>query len=308
MNPHPNHSDGWARTLVRHPWIDCSSLVRRGLLRFVKPFVRRHQTVRLRAGWTMRLDLQQGHQHKLFWRHEEVEPALQWAIQTLLPVGGTMVDCGANTGIMGFSALHYRHSKTHFFEPLPALAALIRENVRINGHDSRARVWECAASDMDGTAEFFTAIDEKDGCHSLKRSEHTKPDALPLRVKTVRLETVFREAGLTYIDLIKIDTEQHDLAVLNGLGSMLSPQNISMLYVEMATDFETIFSLLKSRGFVPFPSVKQRFKRLRCLDPLPALEPGLFFRKHNQASRRRDYLWCAPGSPCEHYLNSRLPR
>ena len=67
----------------------------------------------------MALDLTKSNQRGLFWFHEMTEPGLQWAIRTLLPVGGTMVDCGANAGFMGLLALHYRSARVFFIEAHP---------------------------------------------------------------------------------------------------------------------------------------------------------------------------------------------
>src|SRR3990167_4530307 len=105
-----------ARSFIRNYLFGCSRIGRSRFKKIFRPFLPSHQKVQFENGLWMDLDLEQSNQEFIFWFYEELESSLQWAIKTLLPVGGTFVDCGANAGLMGLLAIHHRKAKTVFVE------------------------------------------------------------------------------------------------------------------------------------------------------------------------------------------------
>ena len=94
------------RGIVRNWMRQHGRVGRSNLKRLFRQILEHQQGVELLPGLYMQLDLRQSTQDSIFWFYEEVEPALQWAIRTLLPVGGTFFDVGANVGLLGLLAIH----------------------------------------------------------------------------------------------------------------------------------------------------------------------------------------------------------
>ena len=265
------------------------------LKKLLLPLLPSHQILELEPGFSMELDLSKTNHEFLFWFYEEHESSLQWAIQNLLPKGGTFVDCGANLGLMGLLAIHRQQARTLFIEPHPRLVQTILKNIEINGFASeKVRVMEAAASNQDGTASL--QIDSiSDGGHSLGSAGRNDS----LEVKTVRLETLFGQFSIDHVDFLKIDAEGHDFQVLEGLGAFLEPQKIGMVYIEMGGDFQVSWKLLTDRGYRAFAAETIYIDRLRKLQGMR--DCSQYFLPA-EPSDDGNLFWCAPGSGCERFL------
>jgi FkbM family methyltransferase len=204
----------------------------------------------------MALDLTKSNQRALFWFHELAEPSLQWTIRNLLPLGGTMVDCGANAGLMGLLALHYRMARVLFIEAHPRLQETVEANLRLNAFGERATILRWAASDAEGEAQFYLN-ETHDGLHSL-----AVQTGQSVKVRTRRLDTLFDEGIVERIDFLKIDTEGHDHAVLTGLGEHLSPARVPRVYVETGPALEPIAALMRARGYEGFSALRHPLNQL----------------------------------------------
>ena len=214
------------------------------------------QTVEIVPGLRMALDLTKSNQRALFWFHELAEPSLQWTIRNLLPLGGTMVDCGANAGLMGLLALHYRSARVLFIEAHPRLQETVEANLRLNAFGERATILRWAASDAEGEAQFYLN-ETHDGLHSL-----AVQTGQSVKVRTRRLDTLFDEGIVERIDFLKIDTEGHDHAVLTGLGEHLSPARVPRVYVETGPALEPIAALMRARGYEGFSALRHPLNQL----------------------------------------------
>lgn len=214
------------------------------------------QTIEIAPGLRLALDLGKSNQRTLFWFHEMAEPSLQWTIRNLLPIGGTMVDCGANAGLMGLLALHYRSARVFFIEAHPRLQETVGENIRLNGFGDRATMLRWAASDSEGEAQFYLN-EMHDGLHSLAAQSG---ESVPVRTR--RLDTLFLEEIVERIDFLKIDTEGHDYTVLTGLGEYLQPARIPRVYVETGSALEPIAALMRARGYEGFSALRHSLNEL----------------------------------------------
>jgi len=222
---------------------------------------------------------------------------LQWAIKTLLSMGGAFVDCGANAGLMGLLAIHWRAARVVFIEPHPRLAETIRKNIELNQFTSNATVWEYAASSEKGIA-FLHLDSMSDGGHSLR---HRSQDgtASTVSVKTQRMDDLFLKGTLQHIDCLKVDTEGHDFHALTGLGSFLCPRHVDLIYVEMDGDYEKIWELLSDRGYRPFASDMIYIDQLRRLERKK--DSSRFFSPIEKPGDG-NLLWCARNSCYEKLL------
>jgi FkbM family methyltransferase len=266
--------------------------------RLLARFMRSQQVVELQPGLRLALrlknDRKQFSQDRVFWFHEEYEPALQWALQNLIPVGGTMLDVGANAGLMGFLAWYYRQAEVIFLEPHPQLVEQLKTNIQLN--QARATVIHAAVSDKDGSQLFGECPDNDAGHHLFSDTED--PGAYrTFTVPTRRLDSVLRDRGLEKIDFLKSDTEGHDLHVLLGLGDYLTPKKLPVLYVE--TKSQEVVELMTSRGYRSFQSRKTYIDDLRRMQRDGNFST-LFYPAGNESGV--DCLWCGRGSDEEALL------
>jgi len=158
------------------------------------------------------------------------------------------VDVGAHTGsvlrlIVG-AAPSQRH---HAFEPLPDLAAQLRERY------PSVTVHECALADHTGEADFFRIVDKtawsglhvQDAVASLARETLT----VPLR----RLDDILQGAPVHFI---KIDVEGAELGVLRGARETLAAHHPVIVFEHAAihaqgygTTAETVYDELRALGY-----------------------------------------------------------
>jgi FkbM family methyltransferase len=243
-------------TLLRHtfrlyrnlPVCPGHALMRRTFRRLIA----RHQCIRLRNGIRLAVDLDSVVQHTIFWMDGDMEPQLEWAVREFVPVGGTLLDCGANCGYIGLFARRMRGARVVFIEPHPTLAATIRRNVELNGWQDHCAVVEAAASDSTGSAQLFESPDY-DGEHSLLQDwTGGRKEVRGIDVKRTTLLTVLEEQACDQVDFLKVDTEGHDLAVLRGLRDRLRPESIRVLYTELGRHREEAIQLLRDAGYEGF--------------------------------------------------------
>ena len=251
----------------------------------------------LEPGLKLALDLDRGLQNFFFWFPEEYEPALQWSIRNLLPLGGSFVDCGSNTGLFGLYAVHRRMARSYFIEPHPRLAQEIRDNVSLNGFGEKCIVHEVAASSQSGTMQLMMYEGRErmsDGVHRLVSVGEGGSAARLVDVEVSTLKAIMMQNGLEHLDFLKVDVEGHDVQALEGLEDYLDPRRISCVYVESADTFD----LVRSKGFVPFQTRKIYIDEL--LRSKKRHNGVGYFEEAEVGSE--NILWVAPGTLSEQLM------
>jgi FkbM family methyltransferase len=135
---------------------------------------------------------------------------------------GCCVEVGANDGRHGSTTLYFEENGWDcvLIEPNAELCRQLRTH-RVG------QVFECAASDAEGTATLQVA-EGGAFAHSLSTISEA-PDAKrtikrhgfgtrPVAVRTRRLDNILAEAGLSQIEFLSIDVEGHELSVLRGFS------------------------------------------------------------------------------------------
>lgn len=146
--------------------------------------------------------------------------------------GGVILDVGANHGRFAkhLGALHGGACRVYAFEPLAYNRAVLRVAV---GRQKNVTIVPVALSSEGGRTELF--VPYKAGSRRLTHgSAHlgdrssgvafgtrTAPDVCRAVIETVRLDDWAAEAGLTRLDLMKIDVEGAEpLVIEGGLGAI----------------------------------------------------------------------------------------
>jgi FkbM family methyltransferase len=144
-------------------------------------------------------------------------------------------DVGANVGQTSSAALSTLPGATIFaFEPDKTSFAKLGENV----HSSRFKAFNVALSDRSGEARFFDYGALATSNSLVEDSQYARRANHPATVTTVACETLDSfcyRLGLSHVDVLKIDTEGHEMAVLHGASQMLAKQRVRFIYVEFNT-------------------------------------------------------------------------
>lgn len=119
-----------------------------------------------------------------------------------------VLDIGANIGLhsivmsrCGFKVLAY--------EPDPEHNDILLNNLRINGCGN-VQTWKMAVSDRTGTADFTRVLDNGTANHLSGEKAPYGP------LQEIRVQTVALDFILNCVDLIKIDAEGHEVAILKS--------------------------------------------------------------------------------------------
>lgn len=146
---------------------------------------------------------------------------------------GILFDIGANHG----SYAHNLHqlapqARIFAFEPHPTTFATLRSRL---GGNPAVQVINKAVADKSGELTLYD-FRSGDGSTQASLSESAvalySPDTVAHAVDCTTVDEFMAEAGLGHIDLLKIDTEGHDLSVLVGAKSALAERRIRMIQFE----------------------------------------------------------------------------
>lgn len=147
------------------------------------------------------------------------EPPTAAAVLALceqLGSGFTMFDVGANMGLYGsLVASVFKPEMVHLFEPAPTAARVAERIVAKNS--LRAEVFEVAVSETSGVGKLQLSP-VSDASNSMVEGFREATGVLD--VTTIRLDDHVRRTG-RHPDLLKIDVETFEPAVLRGARSVL---------------------------------------------------------------------------------------
>lgn len=157
----------------------------------------------------------------LFWRgpygyeHETSETFHRLAIRARV-----VIDVGANAGFFSLLACASSSaSKVVSFEPVPHVFKRLQTHVRLNGWGDRWDVRQQAVSNVSGVVALHVPHGEQPYNASLNTSGFHGVEGNLIDVATTTLDEACGD--LEGIDLVKIDVENHEDKVLQGMTGIL---------------------------------------------------------------------------------------
>jgi FkbM family methyltransferase len=176
------------------------------------------------------------------------ERDIQKFLQLWLRPGMIVYDVGANVGFVTIIAAQLvgETGRVCAFEPVSALADQALRNAELN-HFRQVSVYRAALSDQDGTAPFELSANLTMG-KLVEREAGQVAYQSGLWVKRNRLDTMIATESLPDPDLIKIDVEGGEAAVLDGAVEVLRCAR-PVLLIELHGTNEAVAGRLERMGF-----------------------------------------------------------
>lgn len=175
------------------------------------------------------------------------------ACQSILKLGDTVLDVGANIGVYTRFCSEFVGStgRVLSLEPVPETFSYLTRNVRA----LKLKNVEClnvAASDHDSESERMSIPEYAAGGSNLYEAKLT-PDG-NVRVKAAKLDTLFPELNPAFV---KCDVEGHEVACIRGSVNLIR-RSRSVWMVEVIR--AEVFELFNSLGYQTFTYSKGEFR------------------------------------------------
>jgi len=205
------------------------------------------------------------------------EPSAGWVTGP----GDVVFDIGSNIGVFSvMQGARVGHGRVYAFEPSPTTYTRLARNIALNGLRN-VESFQQALGDQAGRVRF---VDKPISLNSyVLRSETSEPT---VEVEAGTLDGFVAARRIDRINLMKIDTEGHELQVLSGGPVALAMTDRIVLEIHAPGDEAPVRSLLESAGFSA--SHQQRdllfFERSRRSSGMVPAEPGAESRiRHGDA-------------------------
>jgi FkbM family methyltransferase len=254
-------------------------------------------TVHLSRGFTLRLDLADPDQRKMYFFGDYDERREADLLSRVLAPGEVFWDVGANLGYFTLLAATCLNNTGQVvaFEPGKRAFQRLTENISLN-HFGNILTYSVAVSDREGEGVLYRGQGSADGRANLFRPGpgQTESD----QVRTVTLDGWRRQAGLAGPDFIKLDVEGAELAALTGAEETLDT-SAPLLLVEMkeaifqslGTERNAIQELLNRQGYQPAGLERGRWRLCRDVREIAS----------------RNILWLKPDLPRHREKAVRVP-
>jgi FkbM family methyltransferase len=174
------------------------------------------------------------------------------------PLSDALIDIGCNRGVFSDHFDAISPGKSMFLvEPIHTLAQDLQKKY---SQRENTKIYQCAVSNSEGSAEFFVTANDGQSSSLLKLgNRHLKasPDAVEVESLTVKVNTVdnlFKSEKFSSA-LLKIDVQGHELTAFNGAIQVL--KRTLAIHIEISTQSlyngdsigHEIWSFLDEKGF-----------------------------------------------------------
>jgi len=186
--------------------------------------------------------------------------------------GDRVLDIGANIGYVSCALLHaVPDCRVVSVEPQPACYELLARNLAQVGGD-RGKAIQAAISESNGVG-LMIRVEGNTGASHLIQEQPGNTNSSVLRVNLLTGTQLLQVSGLNGVDLIKIDVEGHEEAVLRTLIPVITEQRPRAIVFEHDGDLGDasvpIRRVFDGRGY-QIVGLRKSLRRW-CLDPLEVL-------------------------------------
>jgi len=204
----------------------------------------------------------------------DLDRKITWVCSRLVRPGDTVLDIGANLGLVTFilSSLVGPSGTVHSFEPIPAMQELIERSRDRNGA-TNIRLHKCALGAESSVLSLSVPRGHAGSASFMAERRHADSDQIDVPVRT--LSEVLDDEGIGPIRLVKIDVEGFEPQVLAGAEAHFSRNAPDAILFELNeapdTDGGThpTLEFLEKLGY-RFLSLPKRLVRMRALAFDPA--------------------------------------
>lgn len=150
------------------------------------------------------------------------------------------VDVGANVGAYTEFFLEQLNDtgKVYSIELVPETYQLLSSKY---GHQRNIQIINCAASDVDGTVQFYYGVDNT--THNIIGHDcDFNKNELAGEIKSLKIDTIL--SGENQIRLIKIDVEGSEISVLKGMKETLQKTDFIFLECHLDKDWPEVAEIL----------------------------------------------------------------
>lgn len=185
-------------------------------------------TIRLPNGKDLRIARDSGVSlaSNLYWKGlDGYEPATSRTLQFFFPRVTSFVDAGANYGFYSLlGALWNPDLRITAFEPVPQIREGLVRNVGLNHLERQIRVIPAALSNKSGRATMYLPSSDVTDVEStgtlVEDSWQRKKNSPRLEIESVTFDE-FEKSYAMKVELVKIDVEDHEASVLEGMQGTL---------------------------------------------------------------------------------------
>lgn len=174
-----------------------------------------------------------------FWYGPDAFESLSLRIwRELARQSGHIFDVGAFTGVYSLTAANAnRGAQIHSFEPIKRIFGRLVVNLAVNRLGQRIKAHNLALSDTDGhmnmnLSQGYLKLDT--GASLIQK--HGKEIILREQIETSRFDTFAERHGVAGMDLVKIDVEQAEKMVIEGMMDSLGEHRPHLLIEVVSVD------------------------------------------------------------------------
>lgn len=169
-----------------------------------------------------------------------------------------ILDIGANIGLYSLAMAKHTKGRVYAFEPNPKTSRLAQNHIERNNVEN-VELHKIGLSDEVTTATLHNATDDL-GKASLRAQSSSKND---VEVEISTIDVFLKKQKIKSVDLIKIDVEGLEMAVIRGGWKTIESQLPHILFEATPdwmneNDFET-FERLRKLGYLAINIITQNF-------------------------------------------------
>lgn len=173
-----------------------------------------------------------------------------------IPINSTVIDIGSHIGTFALRCAFERKCTVYAYEPCVDNYKLLTDNIHVNNLDAKIRAFNMAVSDNDGVREFFVDPYHYSGSSFYLKSfaeqkKHDRPFQ-EVKVECITLKQIFDKNNITHCDILKLDCEGEEKAILLDSICVLPKVHKIILEHHNLSDGKKIAKYLSNNGFEVF--------------------------------------------------------